>query len=255
MNEAVRVRWHRIPTSTSGGRGGVVCFPCGGARLAAACRFSHRGLRTVVGVWKAGAELVETRRLMDTGYRIKGGFDCDRAFKNILHDDDLAKVHDVAAMLWGNDVTVIDPMAGSGFIPLEAARLGSRTLANGYNPVACSVLEATVDYPLRFGVNLAEKACTWAKVWGERIEKRLAPLYPAYRFAKVHASIFARAVPCLDTQHHTPFVPDWHLLKPKTEHGHIVAEPIVHKKRGPCSVRICELGKGAGQLREAPLPT
>lgn len=42
-------------------------------------------------------------------------------------------------------ITVIDPMAGGGSIPLESARLGFHTLANEYNPVACSVLEGTVD--------------------------------------------------------------------------------------------------------------
>jgi adenine-specific DNA methylase len=34
----------------------------------------------------------------------------------------------------------------------EAARLGFETIANEYNPVACSILEATVDYPFRFGL-------------------------------------------------------------------------------------------------------
>ncbi|GIW54145.1 MAG: hypothetical protein KatS3mg082_0549 [Nitrospiraceae bacterium] len=217
--------------------------------------FPREVFERLLGFGKPGAELAETRRLMDTGYRVEGGFNCDRAFKNVLRDDDLALAHDAAAKLWGHDVAVIDPMAGGGSIPLESARLGFRTLANEYNSVACSVLEATVDYPFRFGKALGEKARRWAKVWGERIEKRLAPFYPAYRFAKVHAYIFARTVPCPDTQHHTPLVPDWHLLKPKSEHGHIVAEPIVDKKKGTWSVRIRELGKAAGQLREPPAPT
>lgn len=209
----------------------------------------------LLGFGKAGSELVETRRLMDLGYRVEGGFNCGRAFKQIIRDTDLTEAHQSANKLWGPGITVIDPMAGGGSIPLESARLGFHTLANEYNPVACSVLEATVDYPFRFGKDLGTKARKWAKVWGERVEKRLGSFYPAYRFAKVHAYIFARTVPCPDTQFYTPLVPDWHLLKPKTEHGHIVAEPVVDKKKGTWSVRIREIGKGAGQLREPPRPT
>jgi hypothetical protein len=40
---------------------------------------------------RPGNELVEVRRLMDTGYRVPGGFNCDRAFKSVLRDDDLGK--------------------------------------------------------------------------------------------------------------------------------------------------------------------
>ena len=67
--------------------------------------------------------------------------------------------------MWGGTPTVIDPMAGGGSIPLEAARLGLNVLANEYNPVACSILEATVDYPFRLGTKLAEKARKWSEVW------------------------------------------------------------------------------------------
>ncbi|MDF0667049.1 MAG: DUF1156 domain-containing protein [Nitrospira sp.] len=209
----------------------------------------------LLGFGKSGSELVETRRLMDLGYKVEGGFSCARAFKQVFRDTDLAKAHLSASKLWGTEITVIDPMAGGGSIPLESARLGFHTLANEYNPVACSVLEATVDYPFRFGKDLGTKARKWAKVWGERVEKRLGSFYPAYRFAKVHAYIFARTVPCPDTQFHTPLVPDWRLLKPKTDHGHIFAEPVVDKKKGTWSVRIREIGKEAGQLRQPPLPT
>jgi len=37
--------------------------------------------------------------------------------------------------------------------------------------VACSVLEATVDYPFRFGTALGNKARKWATVWGDRVEE------------------------------------------------------------------------------------
>lgn len=191
---------------------------------------------------------------MDTGYKVPGGFNCDRAFKRGLLYEDMSKAHSAAEKLWGAHITVIDPMAGGGSIPLESARLGFPTLANEYNAVACSVLEATVDYPLRYGEDLGKKARQWAKVWVERISQRLSRYYPAYRFSKVHAYIFARTVPCPDTQFHTPLVPDWHLLKAKSGTS-IVAEPAFDKKKGTWSVSIKEIGRLAGQLREAPRPS
>ena len=192
--------------------------------------------------------------MMDTGYRVPGGFNAGRAFKGVLREDDLEAAHAAAKSLWGEHIAVIDPMAGGGSIPLEAARLGFRSIANEYNPVACSVLEATVDYPFRFGTELAEKARKWGRVWIERVEKRLAPFFPKHRDGLVHAYIFARTVPCPETQHPTPLVPDWHLLKPKSGQQ-FIAEPVVDKAKGTWKVRVREIGRGAGQVAMPPAPT
>jgi adenine-specific DNA methylase len=193
---------------------------------------------------------------MDQGIRVEGGFNCDRAFKNYIREDDLKKAHKAASSLWGKDIVVMDPMAGGGSIPLESARLGFKTLANEYNPVACSVLEATVDYPFRFGEKLGQKTREWARIWEKKVEKHLAQFYPKRRDGMVHAYIFARTV--LDPDHpewQTPLVPDWHLLKPKGEKGHLVAEPIVDKHKGTWKIQVREIGKRASQLREVPRPT
>jgi len=217
--------------------------------------FPRDAFERILGFGKSGKQLVEIRRLMDTGYRVEGGFGCDRAFKAPLPPGDMRQVYEDLAHLWKDGVSVIDPMAGGGSIPLEAARLGFKVLANEYNPVACSVLEATIDYPFRFGEELGTKSRAWAKVWIARIEKRLARYFPKEEFASVHAYICVRTVPCPDTQHHTPLVPDWHLLKPKGDGRRVVAEPIVDKKAGTWRVRIREIGKGSNQLKEVPLAT
>jgi adenine-specific DNA methylase len=179
---------------------------------------------------------------MDTGRTVEGGFGCERAFKRPMREQDLAKAHTAAARLFGRNIAVIDPMAGGGSIPFESARLGFRTLANEYNPVACTVLEATVDYPSRFGDKLAERTRHWAKQWLVRAEKRLSPFFPKRKDGLVHAYIFARTVPCPDTEGHphTPLVPDWHLLKPKDSKVRVWAEPIVDKKTGTWHVRIVD---------------
>lgn len=211
----------------------------------------------LLGFARPGNQLVQIRRVLDAkpkGTRISIGFDCPRAFSHSLREDDLRTAHAASARVWGPGTTVLDPMAGGGSIPLESARLGYRTMANEYNPVACSILEATVDYPFRFGEPLGPVARKWASVWEKRVCRRLFHFFPERRFAALRDYVFARTVPCPDTGHPTPLVPDWHLLKPK-EGLRIVAEPVVDRKQGTWKVRVREVGRRNGQLREAPSPT
>lgn len=217
--------------------------------------FPRETFERLIGFGRPGSELVKVRKLMDMGVRVEGGFNCGRAFKNGMREVDLQAAHNAAKLIFGDDIAVIDPMSGGGSIPLESARLGFKTYANELNPVACTVLEATVDYPFRFGPELAEKTRKWGRELVKRIEKRLAEFFPKRTDGLVHAYIFARTVPCPDTQQPTPLVPDWHLLKPKGSERRVVAEPVVDAKAGTWSVRIREVGRHAGQMKEAPLPT
>lgn len=208
----------------------------------------------LLGFARPGDELVKIRKQMDTGRKVEGGFACDRAFKRGLREDDVAKAHAAANKLFGRTVTVLDPMAGGGSIPLESARLGFNTLASEYNPVACSVLEATVDYPFRFDEDLLDHTRHWAGEWLSRVEKRLASYYPRRSDGLVHSYIFVRTVPCPDTGFDSPLVPDWHLLKPKGSTYRLWAEPVVDKKAGTWSIRFVESTK-AGKGAEPPRPT
>jgi len=53
------------------------------------------------------------------------------------------------------DAVVMDPTSGGGSIPFEALRTGFKVIANELNPVATTILYATLDYPARFGSTLA----------------------------------------------------------------------------------------------------
>jgi adenine-specific DNA methylase len=240
-DKRLHVWWARRPLTVS--RAAVL-----GSLLPA--HFPRDLFEKLLGFGRPGDELVKVRQWMDDGYRVPGGFGVDRAFKRGLRQEHLEKAHSAARRLWGEEIRVLDPMAGGGSIPLESARLGFDTLANEYNPVACSVLEATADYPLRLGERLGERTRKWAALWGKRVEQRLAKFYPERRFAKIHAYIFARTVPCPDTQYHTPLVPDWHLLRPKSG-TRVVARPDPDKKRGTWGVQIKMLAEGA----DPPRPT
>lgn len=50
---------------------------------------------------------------------------------------------------------VLDPFAGGGSIPLEAVRLGCETYASDYNPVAVFIEKATLEWPQKFGIEVA----------------------------------------------------------------------------------------------------
>jgi adenine-specific DNA methylase len=220
--------------------------------------FPRDTFERLLGFWASSDQIVEAQRLLDwarqAGTRVQNPHG-PRAFKSPLRDKDLEEAHRRATGLWGHDITVIDPMAGGGSIPLEAARLGFKAYANEYNPVACSVLEATVDYPFRFGEEVARKARKWGAELRTRFNDRVGKFFPKVGFVPPLTYLFARTVPCPDTQFPTPLVPDWHLLKPKGSSKRIVAEPVVDRKRGTWDVRIRPVGQGAGQLREAPTPT
>ena len=213
--------------------------------------FPREIFERLMGFGRSSAELVAVRQLMDTGVRVQGGFNALRSFKASLREKDVALAHTVMEKLWGHLPIVIDPMAGGGSIPLESARLGLPTLANEYNPVACSILEATLDYPFRLGPSLADWARAWGKVWERNVAEHLARYFPKETKGSVQAYLFARTVPCPGTGHPTPLVPDWHLLKPKGGVP-VVAVPVVNKTAGTWTIEVRPVGVGSQHVTTVP---
>ncbi len=201
----------------------------------------------------AGEEMLAAARLSGTKIGNPHG---TRAFRAPLKMKDIAAAHEAATRLWGHLPTVMDPMAGGGSIPLESTRLGFPTLANEYNPVACSVLEATLDYPFRFGPKLAARARHWGAIWRQRFVEKMGRFFPTvsdstYGDIPPLCYIFARTIPCPTTGHMTPLVPDWHLLKPKGGIP-VVAKPVVNKAAGIWTTEIRTVGAGPGALAAPP---
>jgi len=249
-NARLHVWWARRPLVAS--RAAVL-----GSLLPA--DFPRDQFERLLGFWGNSKQILAAQRMLERssaagGQRIANPHGL-RAFRSALREDDLTAAHLAAQSVFGTNISVIDPMSGGGSIPLESARLGFKTYANEYNPVACTVLEATVDYPFRFGADLAKKALKWGTELRKRFNVRMDRFFPKKGVLPAHCYIFARTVPCPDTQYPSPLVPDWHLLKPKGSDIRIVAEPIVDGKAGTWTVRIREVGKHAGQLKESPLPT
>jgi adenine-specific DNA methylase len=90
------------------------------------------------------------------------------------------------------EIIVVDPMAGGGSIPLESLRLGFRTIAVEYNPVAYLILKATLEYPAKYGIKLYEAVRVEVEKLLEWARKELSQYYPqdAYNY------IIARGYRC-----------------------------------------------------------
>jgi putative DNA methylase len=113
--------------------------------------------------------------------------------------------------------TMIDPFAGGGAMPLEAARLGCKSFANDYNPVAYFTLRATCEYPQKYGKPgsrtvaghltslevpnvLSHDVQCWAEEVLRRAKKKIGRLFPVGSDKRtVVGYLWARTVPCSNT--------------------------------------------------------
>lgn len=99
---------------------------------------------------------------------------------------------------------VLDCFAGGGAIPLEALRLGCDTTAVDLNPVAHLIQKCVLEYPQRYGQPgplgdnpLAADFVKWAQWVRERVEPKLAKVFPADEKGRRPAVYFwARTMLC-----------------------------------------------------------
>ena len=176
---------------------------------------------------------VAARRLIDralrSGKRIDNPYDYNRAFGHIPDSDDRKWLVSQLA----NDpdrFTILDPTAGGGSIPFEAVRLGFATLANDLNPVAVSIIRATINHPLRFGRRIQSEFRVLAERWRAEIQTRLDALYPQADLPnRVDMTyLWARTITCPYCEGLVPLSPNWRLapggvgvrLVPHTSPGH-----------------------------------
>lgn len=90
------------------------------------------------------------------------------------------------------NISVCDPMAGGGSIPLESLRLGFKTIAIDYNPVAYLILKATVEYPAKYGMKLVDRVKEEANNLIKYVENNLGYFYPD----TAEGYIIARGIHC-----------------------------------------------------------
>ncbi len=138
-----------------------------------------------------------------------------RAFNRNPSEEDLETLSSLLDYTWGTSrLIVADPFSGGGSIPFEALRFGFTTLANDLNPVACTLLKGTLDYPAQFGMSLSNDIQKWGHEWAERVKVRLEPYFrsPA---GQLRRSIYmwARTVACPVTGKPVPLATSWWIRK------------------------------------------
>lgn len=166
----------------------------------------------MVGRARIAAAKVTGERLDDGGYGYK------RAFTVTPDSTTVDRIRRLAALR--ADVedapSVLDPFAGGGSIPFEAARFGCSTFANELNPVAVAILHGTVALPAELGPGFAMVIKRWGATWEKRVEARLAQYFPKQsQDASIDAYIWAHTVPCPSTGRPTPLAPDFWLARGK----------------------------------------
>ena len=128
-------------------------------------------------------------------------------------------------------IVVLDPFAGGGSIPFEARRYGLSTIANELNPVAAVILKATLDYPARFGADLAAEIRHWGQEWAKRVNERLARFFPKGEREDIFAYLWARTVACPVTGKPVPLSPNWWLSKNPPVAARLLTDPAWDEPR------------------------
>ena len=154
-----------------------------------------------------------------------------RAFTVNPSADDLKLLSDLLETTWGSrQISVLDPFAGGGSIPFEALRYGFTTYANDLNPVAATILKATLDYPAQFGPGLAEDIRKWGKRWAKLVKEKLEPYYPKKPNENIFAYLWARTVQWRGRT--VPLSPNWWLATgEKPVAVRLIADPDSNKPR------------------------
>lgn len=132
-----------------------------------------------------------------------------RAFRHTMTEQDRLALQNCGAAL---DAVILDPTAGGGAIPFEAARLGLSVLANDLNPVACLIEKATLEYPMKHGAALVPAFQKLAAEFIHRATPKFQGVFPAEApGTQVLGYLWARTVRCPHCDGLVPLSPNWRL--------------------------------------------
>ncbi len=155
---------------------------------------------------------VKTRRRIDLAKKTNEDLGLDpygyrRAFTFTPSEQQLSKL----GLAVKGTLTIADPTAGGGSIPFEAIRLGLRTFANDLNPVAATILKATIEYPTKHGEELVSDFLNISGELGRRLVVALADVYPKEPEGHVDGYLWARTITCPYCSGCMPLSPNWRL--------------------------------------------
>jgi len=101
-----------------------------------------------------------------------------RAFSYTPSDADREWLREEAARIGAVNPRVLDSTAGGGSIPFEAARLSLAAIANDLNPVAAFLERATIEWPMKYGLDLDREFVRLGTALARTVRERIAWAYP-----------------------------------------------------------------------------
>ena len=142
-----------------------------------------------------------------------------------------------------SDMTCLDPTAGGGSIPFEAARMGLHTVANDLNPVAWLILKATVEFPSKYGQPLLKRFEELAAEFVKRRDERLNPYFPPEPIPNSVGTnwLWARTITCPYCGGLVPLSPNWRLDSKGT--GVRLAPHVDDPEHRHCTFEIVDKAK------------
>ena len=144
-----------------------------------------------------------------------------RLYKTPPTEKQIERVQDLCEQVWGKKTpAILDPFAGGGSIPFEAARYGLEVFASDLNPVAVVTMKAAMEYPLKFGPSLQADIDKWVKWVGDEAEKRLVEFFPSSpspnaggEVETIQNYLWVHTVVCPSCGSVIPLSPNWWLSK------------------------------------------
>lgn len=172
---------------------------------------------------------------------------------------------------------MLDLTSGGGSIPFEGLRLGLDVVANELNPVASTILHATLQYPVTYGKVLLEEIAKWGRCMLSLFEEKVEAFFPRvfplnreeafllrevvgdrdalferYNEEETMTYLYARQVICPHCGGEAPLLNTCWLSKGDGDPWGAAVIPDGKKRNGTVSFRTYRVKKGKGPFGEDP---
>lgn len=136
-----------------------------------------------------------------------------RAFSYSPSEEELRWFQEQRQRLGLETPQLLDPTAGGGSIPFEGLRLRLNSVANDLNPVAVLVEKATLEWPLKFGLDVKQEFERLGAMFTARVRPALNFAFPSESDSDCRPDgyLWARTITCHYCEGLIPLSPNWRL--------------------------------------------
>ena len=142
-------------------------------------------------------------------------------------NEELESFHEELRSVWGGDLPIVlDPTAGGGTIPLEAARYGLPTYSNELNPIPWLINKVILEYAQGVG-SIKTEVYKWAKKIDERAKEQLESYFPSAELGQTPTYyLCSYSIKCPSCGKPLPLSRRWWLYRESAGKGHAVRPHI-----------------------------